>query len=268
MKNLIYQYWDGNLFPGVIAGSETMKKYSDRIGSDYLFEHNPKFVTNLGRYSPHYGSFKPIYDESFHEYDNVLFTDTDVFPVDGLEESIFDDFDADMGICTEPYQPKSRAESTGQISGEMDEKWAVTIKSKWNVEMPRTKEGLLKVYNSGVVMYSNKGLLKAKEKFAPFLEYVTLIRSNKISNFYTADQNYVHAMLKVADMDYVELGIEWNSFMHYTGSGSNRPVNDMRVEKTKFVHVQLSCADHYDADTLWRITNLPVNEWNLPELNL
>ena len=107
MKNLIYQYWDGNLFPGVIAGSETMKKYSDRIGSDYLFEHNPKFVTNLGRYSPHYGSFKPIYDESFHEYDNVLFTDTDVFPVDGLEESIFDDFDADMGkMAADPAMQK------------------------------------------------------------------------------------------------------------------------------------------------------------------
>ncbi len=268
MKNLIYQYWDGKLFPGVLSGSTNMKKYADRIGAEYLFEHNPKFVTNLGRYSPHYGSFKPIYDESFHSYDNVLFTDTDVFPVDGLEESIFENFDSDMGICTEPYQPKSRAASTGQISGVMDEKWASMVKSKWNVDMPRTDEGLLKVYNSGVVMYSNKGLLKAKEKFVEFKEYVSLVTKNRISTFYTADQNYIHAMLKVAEMDYVELGIEWNSYMHYIGSGDNRPVNDMRVDGTKFVHVQLSAADHYDADTLNRIVNLPVDEWNLPELNL
>ena len=266
MKNLIYQYWDGKLFPGVIAGVDRMKEYADIIGVEYLFEHNSKFVTNLGTYSPHYGSFKPIYDEKFHVYDNVLFTDTDVFAVEGLKENIFENFSAEMGICTEPYQPKSRAERTGHISGVMDEKWAATIKTQWNVDMPRTSEGLLKVYNSGVVMYSNRGLLKAKEKFIPFLEYINLIRSNGISNFYTADQNYLHAMLKGADMDYVELGIEWNSYMHYVGCGDNRPVNDMRVENTKFVHVQLSCADHYATDILWRITNLPVNEWNLPEL--
>ncbi len=268
MRNLIYQYWDGKPTQGVIAGTKAMKQYADRIGAEYLFELNPKFVTNLGTYSPHYGSFKPIYTESFYKYDNVLFTDTDVFPVDGLDESIFENFNADMGICTEPFQPKHRATLTGNICGAMDEKWAGAIKKQWDVKMPRTEEGLLKVYNSGVVMYSNKGLLRAKEKFAPFKEYVNLVNSNGISNFYTADQNYVHAMLKVADMNYVELGIEWNSFMHYIGGGSDRPVNDMRVENTKFVHVQLSCADHYDADTLWRITNLPVNEWKLPELNL
>ena len=70
MKNLIYQYWDGKILAGVKAGSENMKKYANRIGVDYLFEDNPKFVTNLGKYSPHYGAFKPIYDETFHIYDN------------------------------------------------------------------------------------------------------------------------------------------------------------------------------------------------------
>ena len=112
-KNLIYQYWDGNILPGVKAGSENMKKYAERIGADYLFELNPRFVTNLGGFSPHYGSFKPIYDESFHVYDNVLYADTDVFAVDGLEENIFDNFNVDMGICTEPFQPKQRSKIPG-----------------------------------------------------------------------------------------------------------------------------------------------------------
>jgi len=263
VKNLIYQYWDGELFSGVVAGSAEMRKYAERIGAEYLFEHNPKFVKNLGHYSPHYGSFKPIYTNTFHQYDNVLFTDTDVFPVDGLTESIFEGFNNDIGICTEPFQPKFRAKLSGQISGAMDEKWAAMIKKQWGVNMPRTEEGLLKVYNSGVVLYSNKGLKKAKENFVEFKKYVDLIRPNGISTFYTADQNYLHAMLKVAKMDYIEMDNGWNSYVHYIGSGNPRPVNDMRTDTTKFVHIQLSSADHFDANTLNRITNLPVNEWNI-----
>ena len=265
MRNLIYQYWDGNSFPGVVAGTQAMKKYADRIGVEYLFEHNPRFVTNLGNYSPHYGSFKPIYTDSFHEYDNVLFADTDVFPVDGLEENIFENFIAEMGICTEPFQPKYRSEISGSICSAADEKWAAKIKKRWNVNMPRTPEGLLKVYNSGVVLYSNKGLQAAKERFVPFLDYVNLVKSGGLSTFYTADQNYVHAMLMVAEMDYVELNNGWNSYVHYLGDRSMkvRPVNDMRTEDTKFVHIQVSNADHFNAETLWRVANLPVSEWNI-----
>ena len=243
-----------------------MKSYAGRIGAEYLFEHNPRFVTNLGYYSPHYGSFKPIYDESFHQYANVLFADTDVFAVEGLTEDIFDGFDADIGICTEPFQPSQRAKIPGQISGANDEKWAAVIQSRWNVKMPRTLEGLLKVYNSGVVMYSNKGLLSARERFVPFLEYVNLIKSNRISNFYTADQNYLHAMLTVANMDYVELDAGWNSFIHpyhVNASKTVTSINDSRTETTKFVHIQLRSADHWDAATQERITNLAQSEWDI-----
>ena len=267
MKNLIYQYWDGNILPGVKAGSENMKKYAERIGAEYLFEHNPRFVKNLGTYSPHYGAFKPIYDESFYEYDNVLFTDTDVFAVADLKESIFENFDADIGICTEPFQPAQRKKIPGGICGEMDERWAAVVKAKWNVDMPRTPEGLLKVYNSGVVMYSNKGLINAKKKFTPFKEYVDLIKSKRINNFYTSDQNYIHAMLKVAKMDYVELDAGWNSFIHpYHVDVSKKEVkiNDSRTDTTKFVHIQLRSADHWDAATQERITNLPQIEWAIP----
>ena len=31
MKNMIYQYWQGNLKPGVIYSTELMKKYADMI---------------------------------------------------------------------------------------------------------------------------------------------------------------------------------------------------------------------------------------------
>ena len=104
MKTILYQYWDGNDTSGNRAGVSAMKKYADTIGSEYLYEHNPRFVTNLGQYYPHYGSFKPIYDEKFKDYDYILFADTDVFPIDGLKENIFEQFyetDFEIGICEE-----------------------------------------------------------------------------------------------------------------------------------------------------------------------
>ena len=264
MKNLIYQYWDGDLLPGCRTGIENMEAYAGRIGSEYLFEHNPRFVTNLGSYSPHYGAFKPIYDESFHKYDNVLFADTDVFAVEGLAENIFEGFDADIGICTEPDQPKLRINTAGKITSQCDEKWASIVEAKWGARVPRTAEGLVKVYNSGVVLYSNAGLLKAKERFLPFDEYVGAINGTGLPAFYTCDQPYLHAMLDVANMNWIEMDNGWNSFIHYARQGKEpRFVNDTRIKNTKFVHVQLAGADHLDAETHWRIVNLSQSEWNI-----
>lgn len=271
MKNLIYQYWDGELYVGVTAGSEVMKEYANRIGADYLFEHNPRFVTNLGNYSPHYGSFKPIYDESFHKYDNVLFTDTDVFPVDNCQENIFENFNADIGICIEPLQPVARANKPPGAKGatkESDEKWASLIKNTWHVDMPRTDAKLLKVYNSGVVLYSRNGLLKARKNFVPFKKYVNLIKNNGFVAFYTSDQYYLHAMLKVAKMNYIELDNKWNSFVHYVRDKGNakvngQAINDSRTQNTNFVHIQLRSADHFTKEKLLRVTNLSVDKWNI-----
>ena len=38
MKTMIYQFWDGEDKPGVLAGTELMREYADNIKSDYIFE--------------------------------------------------------------------------------------------------------------------------------------------------------------------------------------------------------------------------------------
>jgi len=40
MKNIIYQYWKGDLKPGVVYSTELIKEYADRIGAEYRFDHN------------------------------------------------------------------------------------------------------------------------------------------------------------------------------------------------------------------------------------
>jgi len=253
---------------GVEASVANMKAYAERIGAKHIFEHNPRWIKkqgmDFGKYTPHYGQFKVAFDPFFAKYDNILFVDTDVFAMDNLQVDIFEGFNADLAIAQEPKQPKMRQERIGtHISTEWDEKWNKVVKQAYGKEMPRTDEGLLKVYNSGVVLYSRKGLDKIKETFAPFKEYVNLINSNHIPSFYGCDQPYLHCMMVAKELNWTELTVEWNEIVHYIGRGDNRPVNDDRTANTKFVHIQLSNADDYDADTLWRITNKKQSEWKL-----
>jgi len=263
VKNLIYQYWDGIIPIGSKAGQDNIKEYAKRIGAEYLFEDNPHYFKNdFGDISFAFGKFKPVYETKFHEYDNVLVLDTDIFAKDNLKESIFESFKAEAGVSTESFQPKFRFKSNTPFTHDADERWAAAIKEKWKVDMPRDKDNLLKVYNGGLMLFSRAGLIKAKEKFVPIREYIGYILSKRLHKLYARDQNYLHAMLLVAKMNYVELDNGWNSFMHYLGNAKmvKRPVNDMRTPNTKFVHIQLRGADNYDAKKLWRITNLPVEQ--------
>ena len=263
MKSIVYQCWVGPMRSGVEASKANMEEYCARIGADYRFDHNPHIASKLCDVPIYYEPFNMLVDPAFEEYDKVAAVDMDVFAVDGLTESLFDVPCGEIGICTEPYQPDYRASLHGHICKDKDELWAKIIKQKWGADMPRTEKGLLKVYNTGVVVFSKDGLRKAKEKFVPFQQYIDLMRTPRLSKFYTLAQDYVHAMLEVAHMAYVEMDNGWNSYVHYIGDPAEvpRPVNDCRTKDTRFVHIQLRGADDYDAEKLWRVTNKPQAEW-------
>ena len=268
MKTAIYQYWDGNIKPSVYAGVKNMKSYAERIGADYLFEDNPNWLRkvknmNFGSYSPHYGAFKPLFDSHWDQYDKILFADTDVFTIENLKENIFDHFQGEIGICEEPFQPKQRTITLGRITSETDNLWAKTVKEAYGVEMPRTSDGLVKVYNTGVVLYSRKGRLKAQKEFEPFDNYVKLVRSKKLNSFYTCDQPYLHAMMFAKKFDVQIMDEGWNSYIHGTIDKyqPKRRIVDWRNEKTKFVHCQFPGADDMQEDQLLKVVNLPRKDW-------
>ena len=264
MKNLIYQYWDGEIPEGAQAGVANMRAYADRIGADYLFEDNPRFCTEFAfPLNEFFGAHKPVYDDLFLEYDNVLYVDADIFAVDGLEESIFEGFDAEVGVCTEPFQPVHRTrQSAHWINSANDEKWVALIEDVTGCnKFPRTPEGLLKVYNAGMVLWSNRGLRKAREKFFTFKEYVALILGTGLPAFYAHDQGWLHTGL-VMYMDYVEMSNDWNTIVHFYRHGKdNNCLNDPRTDSTKFVHIMLNGQAKFDAHRLWQITNLPSSVW-------
>jgi len=271
VKNLIYQYWDTmgktrTEWTGAHSSHRNIKAYADRIGADYLVEIDPPHLHNL-IYALYYGSCNPIFREEFHEYDNVVVLDSDIYAVEGLDESIFDGFDADIGLCLEPLQPTIRATTrVGKITRHQDELWARHVEKKWNITLPRTPEGLLKVYNAGVMLYSNRGMIAAKESFPPFDEYINYVLSIKgLLPFYAADQNYLHTALFAAQTDFVELDAGWNEFVTFYERDVNRVLYN-RTENTKLVHIQFRKGEleHHNLTDKqsWMITNLPVDEWD------
>lgn len=262
MKNLIYQFWEGTLTSGNEAGVQLMKEYADRIGVEHMFELNPSWPKdariqrkNLGRYNPHYGAFKFIFDTSFDDYDNIMFCDTDVVPVDGLTENVFDEFKQEIGICEEWMQPALRSKhNMGGINTANDNRWYDVIEKAYGYELPRDEVGRPRVFNSGMVVYSKEARQLARESLKDFKEYTDLMARSGLPPFYQGDQNYLNTMLPLFNwqlMDY-----KWNSqiFFKPDTSGDNRPINDYR-ELPNFVHVQLRGADHYDINRLRKVVN-------------
>ena len=61
------------------------------------------------------------------------------------------------------------------LYGSNDEKWNSSVKKKWGISLPRNEKGLLKVYNAGMVVFSNEGIQRAKKEWEPFQTYIDYI---------------------------------------------------------------------------------------------
>ena len=157
MKNVIYQYWDGNVRPSAQYGSDCMRAYAERIGADYVFERNANFGKKfgLGRVAPYYGCFKPVFDDKYLEYDNVLFCDTDIFPVEGLTENIFESFSGELAMAQEPLQPLYRYDpKLKKQCNEMTEtRWMTLVRDKYGCKLPMTIKGVC-LYTIRVLCYT------------------------------------------------------------------------------------------------------------------
>jgi hypothetical protein len=268
MKTAIYQYWDGGINEAIKSSVSNIKAYAKRIGADHTFEHNPKWIVNklglnLGSYTAHYGAFKPVYESEWDDYDKILFLDSDIFAVDELRDNIFDSFHGEVGICDEPFQPKQRTITTGRITSAQDEKFAGFMKSTYGVELPRNEDGLVREFNSGVVLYSSHGRLRAQTEFDKFSDYAKKVRNYGLIDFYGSDQGFIRAMISAKKIKVQEMDSGWNSYIHGTRDKiqPKRRILDWRDENTKFVHCQFPGADKMDEQQLWKIVNLPREEW-------
>jgi hypothetical protein len=267
MTNLIYQVWSGEMRPGCLYSSQLVKEYAKKIGADYRLDISPNIASKtVSKDGAYWEWLNPILDDSFLQYDKVCVLDLDIFPVNNLDDNIFDQHVDCFGVCTEPFQGKLRSTVTiaGCINQANDEKWAKISSRNWGGDFPRDSDRYLKVYNAGMVMFTNEGLLLARDKFVPFQKYTDVMKREKLGRFYTVDQNYFHSMIVSSGL-YTELDNSWNCYIHYIRGPLSeiKHIHDGRTADAKFVHIQLRGADYFTNEQLYSITNLEESKWNL-----
>lgn len=257
MKNLIYQYWSGSVPFYALKSAEYIQSYANYIGAEYRVDFNEKFWTQ--NHSEYMNALRPIYDNKFHEYDNVLFLDMDIFPIKTISDNIFDSPNNGIAMAEEIGNADVREKSISPINTQNDLRWANKLKNVWNIEVPKDNKNRVITYNSGVVLYTQDALIEAKKKFIPYKLYQKEMVG--FHNFYSMDQNYLNAMIFSDAVEFTTLDPKWNSQIYYNGQGNPRPIKDNRTDKTQFVHLQLRGRNELNEDMIHDIVNLPINKW-------
>lgn len=256
MRNLIYQFWNGNMPYYAKVSAQEIKKYADYIGADHRVDINKPFM-NIAN-SSYMNCLLPIYDSYFAKYDNVLFLDMDIFPTDMNRSNIFEQDVKGIGMVREPLQPELREQSKGPINSFTDKMWATRARSKFGIQVPVDEQDRPLVFNSGVVYYTAEARENAKE-WVQYNQYVEAV--SHLNRFYHLDQNYLGMMVHSGKTEFTEMDIKWNSQVHYTGDKTPRDVIDNRVEDTVFVHLQTRPRDILNDDMIYDIVNKPVDQW-------
>lgn len=258
--NLIYQFWSGSRPRYADVSRRWFEEYANKIGAEYLFLDNPKSFSKHGEY---FNACRPLFDESFHKYDRVLYLDMDIFPVQGCVENVFEVECKGIAMAEEPDQIEQRKNKwSNTIHVDNDKLWKQKLEARFQSNIPVDKEGYVRTFNSGVVLYTQEFMRSAQQKFINIEQYVDACIS--LPKFYSLDQNYLNANAFREDY-FSPLDVEWNRQLYRYGSSTQkvRPIYDRRTENTKFVHYQVRGRDQLTEKILQERINTPAKEWSI-----
>jgi hypothetical protein len=247
-KNLIYQYYITRDEQDLLLeygpdyhhqlnaakiGRFKMKQYADLIGADYLFSSEEWKFAEKGSMKWGLDIFferlRIIYDESFDEYDHVLFADCDVVPI--TRDNIFDECIGDVcGVFEREFAPYT--------SGwEVNEEVYKTIQKKFaqhGVNIPY-KDGHIPIFNCGMYVMSREGRLKCRKLLDDYKEWYD--ESLKNVQWVLCDEFWLSCMLmKYPEISFQNLDRRWNG-RSYTFAHEEILLN-------KFIHYHFQPEKH------------------------
>ena len=211
----------------------SFENYARRIGVDHHYSDERVFTKGHGcSTSLLYECLRVIHDPMFDEYDKVLFADTDI--IVNTEENIFD-------VCDEGAEVYGVLESDietphggGYNSWDYKKSTYDDFCSKFNMHncpilptLPPNRPSKLTILNTGVVVWSKEGRLRAREEFDSWEDWCYSKPS-----FHTSimnDQPYISAQLGKHEFDLECLSQKWNDSPHYK-------TEDEFFEKANFCH--------------------------------
>lgn len=209
MDNLIYQYYvSPQKKPDwVDIGVNSAKEYANTIGVEHQF-YEKKWVNSS---IPVFESLRVIFDESFDEYDNILFLDVDM--IINTSENIFDIPVADVGMVHEhgvknrPPVPGARFDDSFWLNYFHHPFRGIVSYAQRHLDpqfswKKHKKEFLL--YNGGLQLWSRDGRLKARKLFPKTLHDGFRMETDK------GETPYLNMMFIHHKFDVTELHNDWN----------------------------------------------------------
>jgi lipopolysaccharide biosynthesis glycosyltransferase len=228
-----------------LVSRRSFEEYSSKYNVEYMWYEEQ----TIDSPSPFFESLRPVYDSTLDVYDYILYVDCDVYAADDTD-NIFD-YAKDIGDVggvmdrhiteldeelVKYIAQKNQTFSDGWFNYEVEAHDAIRqhYQNWFKWKKSTTHPALDQFINSGVVMWSKQGRLKAREQFKSTRDYYTNIEFGPTNGhrFQMYDQGYLNTMLAMLDFDVTELPVrfndqEWeryraplnasNTFIHYTG---------------------------------------------------
>lgn len=250
-KNLIFQYMilndDLDEKRGPILGRSrselyaevadvsrrSFEIYAEKLGADYLYSDEAVYTKDEWERDTTVCLFeclRVVYDESFDEYENVLFVDTDI--VANTEENIFDLMEGDvMGVLESDirtfngggYNAWDRKSDVYRDQVNKYEYHGIPIVPA----MPPNHPSKLTIMNTGVVCWSRDARLYAREHFDDWKEW--FFEGPQLHMSLMNDQPYLSGQFQKWNMDVQTIDQTWNDSPHYE-------TEELFFEKAKMCH--------------------------------
>ena len=158
-------------------------------------------------------------------------------------ENIFETEVRHIAMAEEPEQPEQRRFRTGMVTSAKDMHWLRLVQQHCGTSPPVNSQGFPKVYNSGVVLYTQTGLKAARDKFFSIDRYAALMHLAKLPKFYRLDQNFLGAASFIPGMFFDELPQHWNVRLRddsYLPEANDRRIIDSHMkDEPSFYHLQV-----------------------------
>jgi|TARA_Y100000310_G_scaffold34476_1_gene32651 hypothetical protein len=213
------------------------EKYAERHNADYFF-FTEKSINSTSNY---FEKCRIYLDGMFDQYDKVLYADIDVIPKN-MEASVFDIDVIDVAGWPEWSYPKLKRSIPWNASKPLRDRYnhfgSKIVKAK------TVPSSTIRMINTGVVLWSKKARLFARENFDSYEDWFQFRNSQLDKKWggiaghssHCLDQPFFNAMWSKYDMDVLETSHIWNrfptmdedhpcNFAHY--------VNDHRYNITK-----------------------------------
>jgi lipopolysaccharide biosynthesis glycosyltransferase len=250
MRNLIIQYYirgDGKKYKYTkvpewgLVSRRSFEDYAKKFNVEYMWYEQQ----TVNAPSPFFESLRPVYDNTLDVYDYILYVDCDVYATKNID-NIFDYANniGDVGGVMDRHiteldedlvkyiSRKNQTFSNGWFNYEVEAHDAIRrhYHNWFQWKKSTTHPDLDQFINSGVIMWSKKGRLKARKQFKSMLEYYTRIPFGPTNGhqFQKYDQGYLNAMLIMHDFDVTELPLRFND--------QRWEKYQPPIEKSKFIH--------------------------------